>query len=179
LSLPDLSGPVTQAEFARLVGRSEGRVSQLVTDGTLPAGGTGLVWLRAFVDRLSAEAAGRHTGGPLDLGQERAALARSQREAVDMRNAVSRGEFAPIALLAEVLATASQAVAERLDHLPGTLKKACPQLTNVDRDHVLSVIASARNEWVRATAALVSQRIALTDDDAEADAAEIEPDAAP
>jgi hypothetical protein len=40
-------------------------------------------------------------------------------------------------------------------------------LTDADRDHVLSVIASARNEWVRATAALVSQRIASTEDDAD------------
>lgn len=106
-------------------------------------------------------------GSGLDLADERAALARAQREGIELKNAVLRGTYAPVSMLAEVLATASQAVAERLDHLPGILKKACPQLTDADRGHVMSVIASARNEWVRATSELAVQRIASIDDEAE------------
>jgi phage terminase Nu1 subunit (DNA packaging protein) len=154
-----LDTPVSQSEFARLVGRSEGRVSQLVGDGTLQPGATAGEWLKAYVDRLSREAAGRASDGPLDLVQERAALARSQRESVDLRNAVLRGEYAPISLLSQVLATASQAVAERFEHLPAHLRKTCPNLTDDEREQVAVVIAQARNEWVRATAELVAQQM--------------------
>lgn len=60
-------------------------------------------WLLGYCDRLRGMAAGRHSAGGLDLVQERAALARSQREAQELKNAVARGEFAPIGLLADVL----------------------------------------------------------------------------
>lgn len=164
-----LNQSITQADFARLVGRSEGRVSQWVAEGTLRPGATAGEWLRAVVDRLSAEAAGRYTDGPLDLAQERAALAREQRAGLEIKNAVLRGEYASVALLSQVLATASQAVAERFDHLPGVLKKACPQMTDAERDQVVAVIAQARNEWVRATAELVTAAVNALDDDDEAD----------
>lgn len=159
-----LKQSITQAAFAELVGRSEGRVAQLAADGTLRPGATALEWLRAFIDRLAEHAAGRFAEGELDLAQERAALAKVQREGLEIKNAALRGEYASIDLLADVLATASQAVAERFDHLPGDLKKACPQLDDAGRDAVVAVIAAARNEWVRATAELVRQRVAEDDD---------------
>lgn len=160
---------VTQAEFGRLVGVHQSVVSRLVTDGTLQAGGTAGDWLMAYCERLRTVAAGRYTEGPLDLAQERAALARAQAALVEHRLAVARGTYAPISVLAEVLATASQAVAERLDHLPGHLRKMCPRLTEDERDEVVAVIAQARNEWVRATAELVAQQLAADDADEPAD----------
>lgn len=166
-----LNQSVTQAAFAQLVGRSEGRIAQLVGDGTLQPGASCLVWLRSFLDRLSEQAAGREAAGGLDLAAERAALAKTQREGLEIKNAVLRGQYASITLLADVLATASQAVSERFDHLPGDLKKACPQLDDAGRDAVVAVIAAARNEWVRATAELVRQRVAEYD---EADEPELE-----
>jgi phage terminase Nu1 subunit (DNA packaging protein) len=162
---------VTQADFAWLVGRSEGRVSQLCTDGTLQPGATGLEWLRQFVDRLSSEAAGRHTDGPLDLAQERAALARVQREIGQQRLAQLRGEFAPIELLAEVLATASACVAERLDALPVHLRRRCPGLAADVVAAIGAEIAAARNAWVDATAELVAAKLEdVGDGDEDADA---------
>lgn len=110
-------------------------------------------------------AAGAAAGGArLDLAQERAALAREQRIAVELRNAVARGEYAPIRSLAEVLATASQAIAERFEHLPGNIKKACPELPPAAIEQVMAAVASARNEWVRQTSALVAQTIVSTED---------------
>lgn len=72
---------------------------------------------------------------------------------------LTRGEYAPITLLAEVLATASQSVSERFEQLPGLLRKVCPELPDTARDKLMSAIADARNQWVRATARLVTEAI--------------------
>jgi phage terminase Nu1 subunit (DNA packaging protein) len=163
-------------EFAELVNITVGRVSQLIADGILPPAGTLLEWLHAYCARLREQAAGRASDGPLDLAQERAALARAQREGIEIKNAALRGEYAPVELLAEVLAAASQAVTERFEHLPGVLRKTCPQLTDADRDHIAGVIAAARNEWVRSTADLVAAKIDTTDDQYEIELAGLEGD---
>lgn len=158
---------ISQAEFAAIIGVSEARVSQLVSEGVISRGDTAHEWIMAYCERLRDVAAGRASSeeGGLDLVQERAALAREQRYGIAIRNSVARGEFAPIALLAQVLATASQSVSERFEQLPGVLKKACPSMPEAARDAVMESIASARNEWVRATEMLVAQAIATPDDD--------------
>ena len=99
----------SQAELAELIGVSEGRVSQIMSDGIVERGLTLSVQLRQYCEWLREVAAGRQSMevGGLDLVQERAALAREQRHGIELKNAVARGEFAPIALLSEVLATAS------------------------------------------------------------------------
>lgn len=163
-----LSNPITQQEFAQVIGVSEARVSQMMSDGLLTAGQVGGEWLHVYCQRLRDQAAGRLGSeiGGLDLVQERAALAREQRLGIEIKNAVARGEYAPISLLAEVLATASQSVDERFEQLPSMLKKSCPDLTEAAREQVMTVVAAARNEWVRATEALVIARAATdTDDD--------------
>ena len=91
--------------------------------------------------------------------QERAALARSQRIAQDLKNDIARGEYAPIGLLTDVLATASAAVVDRFEQLEGALRKACPDLPDAARSTVMTVIASARNEWIRSTAQLVDRSL--------------------
>ena len=96
--------------------------------------------------------------------QVRAALAREQRFSIEIKNAVLRGTYASIELLGEVLACASQAVAERFDHLPSRLKKSCPDLPSQAMEGVFAVIATARNEWVRDTAALVVGTILSAED---------------
>lgn len=160
----DLSVTQPQNVLAILVGISEARVSTLADDipTNVPAG----QWLHAYCARLREQAAGRSSDGPLDLSQERAALAREQRMGIEIKNAVLRGEYASIELLAEVLASASQAVSERFDHLPGMLKKACPDLPSAAIDQVMATIAGARNEWVRSTAELVSSAV-IEDDPAD------------
>ena len=155
-----------QADFGDLIGISQPSVSDLVSRGVLENGSTLRQWLLAYCARLREQAAGRMGSevGGLDLAQERAALAREQRMGIEIKNAVLRGEYAPIQLLAEVLASASQAVAERFDHLPGMLKKSVPDMTDAARDQVMTAIAAARNEWVRETAQLVTAKI-LADDE--------------
>lgn len=168
--LPLLQQPIAQAEFAELVGVSEARVSQLISEGVIARGDTAHGWLVGYCERLRDQAAGRmgETMG-LDLVQERAALAREQREGQAIKNAVARKEFAPVGLLADVLGMAASAVVDRFDQLEGALRKACPDLPDDAKTTVQSVIAAARNEWIRSTERLVTEAIdamlAAQDDD--------------
>jgi len=170
--IPLLEQPISQAEFAEMVGLSEARVSQLMSEGVMVRGDTAHDWLIAYCDRLRDMAAGRASSeiGGLDLVQERAALAREQRIAQALKNAVARGEFAPVGLLADILASASSSVVDRLDQLEGILQKACPDLPEEAKSAINQVLASARNEWIRVTAKLIVEKVeALIADDSEAD----------
>ena len=163
---------VSQADFAELVGVSEARVSQLVSDGALDPGLTAHHWLVAYCTRLREQAAGRDANGV--LAQERAALTRSQKVGQDIKNAIAQGEYAPIGLLGDVLAVASAAVVDRFDALMPLLRKTCPDMSAEQRDVIGKVIASARNEWMRSTAELVVRRLDALDDggDEEVDSAD-------
>lgn len=175
--IPHLDATISQAEFAQIVGVSEARVSQLVSEGVIVRGDSALEWLTAYCERLRDQAAGRlGESMGLDLVQERAALAREQRIGQAIKNGVARKEFGPVGLLADVLGTASSAVVDRFDHLEGMLAKSCHDLPEEAKTAVLTVIADARNEWIRSTARLVDsavdQMLAESDDadDAEASA---------
>ena len=163
-----LQKPCLQAHFGELVGISQQAVSQLVTAGVLRAGDTAHQWLLAYCERLRLEAAGRASPVSDELNRERTALARSQREAQDLKNAVARGEYAPIGLLEDVLATASAAIADRLDGAEGLLRKVAPDMPEAARDALLQALAAARNDWSRATARLVVERLDDLDADLEA-----------
>lgn len=159
--IPVLDQTVSQAEFAQMIGVSEARVSQLVSEGIIVRGDTAHEWLIGYCERLRDQAAGRagSESGGLDLVQERAALAREQRIAQALKNDTARGEYAPIGLLTDVLATAGAAVVDRFEQLDGALRKACPDLPDEARTTIMTVIASARNEWIRSTAQLVDRSL--------------------
>ena len=153
--LDTLMQQISQAEFAQMVGVSEARVSQLIGEGVIPREASAQEWLAAYCTRLREQAAGRAADGPLVLSQERAALAREQRMGQAIKNAIARREYAPIGLLSDVLGMASSAVVDRFDQLEGVLRKAVPDLPDEARTAVSTVIASARNEWIRATERIV------------------------
>ena len=77
-----------------MVGVSEASISKRVSDGVLIRGECVHAWLIGYCEHLRDQAAGRlgETLG-LDLVQERAGLARAQREAQELKNAVARGEY--------------------------------------------------------------------------------------
>lgn len=160
-----------------MIGVSEARVSQLMSEGMISHGQTGLEWLQAYTYRLREQAAGRLGGevGGLDLVQERAALAKEQRISQKLKNDIARGEYAPVGLLADVLGMASSAVVDRFEQLEGALRKACPTLADDAKATVMQVIASARNEWIRSTAKLVNDSLDAmpTEDDEDALASQL------
>lgn len=150
---------VPQAVFGSMVGVSQQAVSDGIRAGVLTPDATCATWLREYCSNLREVAAGRATGGDLDLAGERALLARAQREGQEIKNEVSRGTYAPIELLSDVLANASQAVVDRLDQIPAALIRVCPDLPQMVRDAVMAEVASARNEMVRKTASLVTDSL--------------------
>lgn len=143
-----------------VVGVSQQAISAQMSEGKIPATGTLGDVLLAYCARLRDQAAGRLGDSlGLDLVQERAALAREQRIGQAIKNGVARKEFGPVGLLADVLGTASSAVVDRFDHLEGVLAKSCPDLPEEAKTAVLTVIADARNEWIKSTARLVDAAV--------------------
>ena len=146
-----------QAEIAAHLDISDRRVREIATEWSVDSAALSLAeWRVRYIRQLREQAAGRAGAGDLDLVQERAALAREQREGQAIKNAVARKEFAPVGLLADVLGMAASAVVDRFDQLEGALRKACPDLPEEAKTTVQQVIANARNEWLRGTAALVA-----------------------
>ena len=170
----ELEARPTQAEFAIVIGVSQQNVSALMADGKLPTGGTWAELLSAYCNRLREVAAGRMSGelGGLDLVQERAGLAKAQREAQELKNSVARGEYAPIGILADVLGLASSAIVDRMDQFEGQVRKACPDLPQEVLLIVLRIMADARNEWIRSTCQLINNAVdAMAQSDADESAA--------
>lgn len=164
----DLEAPATQAMVALVVGVSQQAISAQMADGRIPSQGTIGAVVQAYCQRLREQAAGRLGAMPggLDPVQEAAALNRSKRIGQDLKNAVTRKEYGPVGLLADVLGTASSAVVDRFDHLEGVLSKACPDLPEEAKAAVFTVIADARNEWIKSTAKLVDAAVdAMVDTD--------------
>ncbi len=155
--LDSLGQAISQQDFAVMIGVSEARVSQLVSEGVITLGQSALEWNQAYTYRIREQAAGRMGSevGGLDLVQERAALAKEQRIRQRLLNDVARREFSPVGALADVLGMASGAVVDRFDQLEAALKKSCPTLADDAKATVMQVIASARNEWIKSTARLV------------------------
>ncbi len=161
------------------MGVTQPAISAMMADRRLPQNGTWLELIRAYVGQLRKTAAGRGEEVS-ELARQKTLLIKAQTEAQDLKNAVARGEYAPIGILADVLALASSAIVDRLDQLEGQLRKACPDLPEEARTVILRVIADARNEWIRSTSKLVADsldRMAQSEAD-EADALDISEGAA-
>jgi terminase small subunit / prophage DNA-packing protein len=141
----DLEGKVTQAKFGELVGISQPAVSDLLSRGIIAADACAGEWLKAYCSHLREQAAGRLAAGDLDLAAERAALARAQRERIEMQNAQTRGELAPVILIEEVLTKAAAKIAGIFEAIPGMLRRRVASLTADDIEMVAGEIAKARN----------------------------------
>lgn len=136
---------MTQQAFGALVGVSQQAIGSLVGRGVIDQEMTGHQMLQAYCSHLREHAAGRASDGDLDLSQERAALARSQRETVDMKNAVTRGELAYVTLIEQVLSNAGSKIAGILEAIPGAVKRRVPSLPASEIKAISTEIARARN----------------------------------
>lgn len=153
----------TQAEIAAHLDMSERNLRELLGQLGMDHKQVPMSALRvAYIRRLREQAAGRMGGDDsegLDLVQERAALARSQREGQDIKNSVARGTWGPIDLLGDVLANASQAVVDRFDQIPAALRRVVPDLPQPAFNAIMREISSARNEMVRKTESLMADML--------------------
>ncbi|MDY0965415.1 terminase small subunit [Massilia sp. CFBP9026] len=137
--------PMTQAAFGALVGVSQQAIGNLVGRGILDKGMDAEQLLLAYCSHLREQAAGRAANGELDLATERAGLAKAQREKIEMQNAVTRGELAPVALIEEVLSKAGGRIAGILEAIPGAVKRRVPSLSGDEIKNIAGEIARVRN----------------------------------
>lgn len=137
---------LTQQDIAGHLDMSQQAVSELMGELGMDWKAASLDEIRvAYIRRLREIAAGRATSGDLDLATERAALARAQRERIEMKNAVDRGELAPVSLIEEVLTKAAARSAGILDAIPGMVRRRVPQLSADEIDLIAEQVARARN----------------------------------
>lgn len=148
----DLDKPMTQEQFAALVGVSQQAVSDLVTRETLRRDGNAHEWVLTYCANLREQAAGRAANGDIQLATERALLAREQRRRIELDIAVKQREMAPVAVLEVALANISRQVATILEALPIKLRRQSDKLTAEDIALIDREIVLARN--LAATASL-------------------------
>jgi len=137
--------PMTQAAFGALVGVSQQAIGNLVGRGVLAKEMTGHQMLQVYCSHLREQAAGRAANDGLDLATERAGLAKAQREKIEMQNAVTRNELAPVALIEEVLSKAGGRIAGILEAIPGAVKRRVPALSGEEIKTIAAEIARVRN----------------------------------
>lgn len=99
----------------------------------------------AYIRHLREMAETRAAAGWLDLAAERAALAKAQRERIEMQNEITRRELAPVVLIEEVLAKVGNRVACILDTIPGMIKHQVAGLSSSDIELIAGEVARARN----------------------------------
>ena len=143
--LIDLNKVANQRDFAKIIGVSEAAVSNMKTAGVIRKGQTMGEWLLAYSAHMREQAAGRATKGDLDLATERAALAKAQREKIEMQNAITREELAPTILIEQVLSKVASKIVGPLDAIWPNLKRRVPTLTAKEGEIITGVIAEARN----------------------------------
>ena len=148
-----------QEDFADLVGISQQAVSRLIHKGALEPGDAMGDWLLAYCERLRDQAVGRGAEEDM-LPRERALLARAQRQGQEIRNQREMSDYAPRALLEDVLALVSAGMAQRLTELPAQVFTECPTLPEPARRAVEVIVGSARTEWLRSTATLPAKDVA-------------------
>jgi phage terminase Nu1 subunit (DNA packaging protein) len=136
---------MTQAAFGNLVGVSQQAIGALVARGVLDLGAPGLQALHVYCSHLREQAAGRAATGDLDLATERAGLAKAQKERIEMQNAITRKELAPVVLIEEVLSKAGARVAGMFDAIPGAVRRRVPSLSSEEVNNIAREIARVRN----------------------------------
>ncbi|WP_288129982.1 terminase small subunit [Accumulibacter sp.] len=138
--------PLTQTEIGEHLAMSQAAAGDMLRRLGIDWNESTLDDIRvAYIRHLREIAAGRAGSGDLDLASERAMLARSQRERIDLANAVTRRELAPVILIEQVLARAGSKVAGILDGIPGMIKRRVARLTAAEISLIAAEIARARN----------------------------------
>lgn len=151
----NLNTTCTQAQFGELVGIGQPAVSDLMARDVLAPGQTAGQWLQDYCAHLREMAAGRGMDG--ELAYQRAELARVSRERAEIKLKVERAEFAPVALIEQVLASMGRGVAGLLEPLPAHLHKLCPALTPDDVRVIQAEISKACDLAAAASLALLDQ----------------------
>ena len=137
----DIHSTCTQVEFGELVGIGQPAVSALLQRGTIKPGDSVAMWLLDYSGHLREQAAGRGADG--ELAFQRSELARVSRERAEIKLALERRDYAPVALLEQVLAMVGRSIVGVLEPLHVTLHRTCPALTPENLKFIQLEVAKA------------------------------------
>jgi phage terminase Nu1 subunit (DNA packaging protein) len=160
--MQDLDQPCTQAQFGELIGVSQPAVSDMIAREVLTPGDSARRWLLAYCAHMREQAAGRGADG--ELAFQRSELARVSRERAEIKLALERRQYAPVAVIEQVLATVGRSIVGVLEPLHVNLHRQCPALTPEDLKLIQAEISRACD--IAATASLAV--LDAEDDPAEA-----------
>lgn len=170
----NLDEPCTQAAFGEMIGVSQPAVSEMVTREILTPGQTAHQWMLAYCAHMREQAAGRGADG--ELAFQRSELARVSRERAEIKLAQERREYAPVALIEQVLATVGRGIVSVLEPLHVNLHRQCPALTPEDLKLIQIEVSRACDLAASASLALLELDEQGAPDNA-ATPAEADPDA--
>lgn len=148
--MTDLDQPCTQAQFGELIGVSQPAVSDMIAREVLTPGDSARRWLLAYCAHMREQAAGRGADG--ELAFQRSELARVSRERAEIKLALERRQYAPVAVIEQVLATVGRSIVGVLEPLHVNLHRQCPALTPEDLKLIQAEISRACD--IAATASL-------------------------
>lgn len=138
---------ITSSTLARLLDCTTRTVEELTEKRLLVRAKRGRYRLSAslalYIAHLREMAAGRGSTGQADLAAERALLAREQRRAVEIKNAVSDRELVAVTAVVQVVEEDYTIVRERLLAIPGRLADVLDQAS---ADRVMDQINEALSE---------------------------------
>lgn len=141
--------------LADLTGLSTRRLRELAEKGVLPRTAKGMfphpAALRAYCHSLREQAAGRSGDerGGQELVRERAALAREQREAQALKNAITRGETIDAGEAERRWSDEMAKLRSRLLGVPSDVAQAAPHMTKHDIATVDRALRDAMDEISR------------------------------
>lgn len=136
----------TQQDLAAHLGITQPAVAALVRAGSIPAAARGQYDLDAarlaYCTHLREQAAGRagKAGAALNLADQRARLAAAQAEDVERKNAVARGELAPLADLRDAGAGVIALIVSQLQHVGMRVARGDAKLRQRIDDEVSQVL---------------------------------------
>lgn len=153
----DLTEHATQGKFGKMVGVSMPIISKLVQAGVLPRDESVGEWLLVYCQHLRRRAAGHVSEEGLDLVQERAALAREQKETAALRNAEMRGELVRAEELYRQLFTVARTARNGLITIADRIavQAAAEEDAHSVHEMITSEIESVMEEMLEAAEALI------------------------
>lgn len=102
--------------------------------------------LHRYHDNLRKQAQGRRSEGGIDVAEEKAKLARAQREEVEIRLQKSRGELIEVEEASRVAGEFFRGVRQAALALPTRIGQAIPTLTAFDRQTIAGLVRDMLSE---------------------------------
>lgn len=151
-STDPLSETVSAAVIGRALKLSSRRITQLRDEGRIPGADGGKFVLGdaigAYCEFMRFGERPTDADGDLDFTQERARLARAQREGHDLKNSVLRSELLPLDDMEAVVGNLLEAVRTKMLALPTKMAPRCLGLTSMAeaRDLLTGMVHDALND---------------------------------